>query len=156
MTDFVSIRAAGILAKHDEIRIRPNATRMNPVIRERWADALESGNWRQIKDTLHRNRALTGIFKESGQWCSLGVLCELHRRYAIEAGETEINGFPLYWTAMNGRGDLSYLGAYWRPPAIVWEWTGVPGMPELLAFDIIRANSILSFVELSVLIRAFL
>lgn len=48
---------------------------MNPIVKQRWIDALRSGEFRQTTARLQR------IDPERGPgFCCLGVLCELYRR----------------------------------------------------------------------------
>lgn len=52
---------------------------MNPEVQEQWAEALESGHFKQTQGRLTRVDPETG---EVEGYCCLGVLCEL----AFEAG----------------------------------------------------------------------
>jgi hypothetical protein len=78
---------------------------MKTEIKAKWVAALRSGEFRQ-----GRNELLTG----AGEFCCLGVLCELHNRE--EGGE--------WRAAADGQTSL-YMGEPGSVPQPVREWAGL-------------------------------
>lgn len=79
---------------------------MNPEVRDLWADALESGEFRQ------GNGKLTVVVDDVPRHCCLGVLCELAARRGVVSRATR-----------NGR--VSYDGAVNYLPEVVVRWAGL-------------------------------
>jgi hypothetical protein len=77
---------------------------VNKDIKERWLIALRSGEYHQGKEWL----------KNDGNFCCLGVLCDLH---AKETGT--------YWEALSDNVG-SYMESSETLPAKVQEWAGLP------------------------------
>lgn len=76
-----------------------NEQRMNPEIKARWVAALRSGEYKQGRGDLRR---------ESGEFCCLGVLCDLFD--------------PDAWT----HGVVAnHHGAYGTPGDKVLQWSGL-------------------------------
>ena len=94
---------------------------MKPEIARLWAEALESGEYKQGRTLLHNAK--------TNEYCCLGVLCEL----AIQAG------VPVVKAPANGNrtaysGIMSYDGRSGYLPESVSDWAGLPtevGDPQL-------------------------
>ena len=82
---------------------------MNQENKERWAAALESGEYQQGRGALVRKSAMGNL-----SYCCLGVLCEL----AVADGIIE----PVVIHGASGRG--KYAGCQGLPPRVVMEWAG--------------------------------
>jgi hypothetical protein len=79
---------------------------MNPQIKQKWVDALRSGEYQQTQKRLR---------KEDG-FCCLGVLCDLYGK------ENQLEWEPsIYNDAYMFQGNVSSL------PLSVVEWSGVEG-----------------------------
>lgn len=129
-------------------------TKMNPDVRDRWADALESGAYRQGRGKLAVEQA--GAVK----FCCLGVLCDL----AAQAGvvNVETSKEPLY---VDGSGTPFVYRYYdglpnYLPPSVV-RWAGLNsynprveyGGNKLTPLGHLNDTSQLSFVDVARLIR---
>ncbi len=84
---------------------------MNPKIATLWADALESGAYKQTTGRLVK------VLSEPGKWddrafCCLGVLCNLHAQAHPEIAKKQ-------------ESPLSYLGCSDLLPQEVQEWAGM-------------------------------
>lgn len=76
--------------------------RLNPTIKQQWLDALRSDEYTQGREFLNNN----------GNFCCLGVLCDIHSK------ET---GTP--WNTQPNEKDLMvYLGHRGDPPGAVSKW----------------------------------
>lgn len=80
---------------------------MNQEIKKLWTDALESGEYKQGTDVLHRIHNNT--------FCCLGVLCELHRKLT--------NGPD--WIKEEMSYKYSYIGSSGVLPEEVMDWAGL-------------------------------
>ena len=90
---------------------------MNADIKQRWVEALRSGQYKQGSGCLRTNNA----------YCCLGVLCELHRQDFPGEGWQLASGHSLLF---------GYISEYdfHEPPAEVSAWTGLnPAVYDLLA-----------------------
>jgi hypothetical protein len=86
---------------------------MKPEIKQKWCEALRSGDYTQT-DCYLRDR---------DGFCCLGVLCELHRR--------EVRG---EW--VNGEDCASYFDAETSLPKTVIDWAGLTSSnPEIAALS---------------------
>jgi hypothetical protein len=79
--------------------------KMNPEIKLKWIEALRSGKYKQGMDKLHGN---------SGEFCCLGVLCDLH------AAATDGEWGTVIWE------DFEYDGQTTSLPKSVIQWAGLP------------------------------
>lgn len=90
---------------------------MNADIKQRWVEALRSGQYKQGQ----------GCLKQNDAYCCLGVLCELHRQDFPGKG----------WQRKNQHGgQFSYISrdAVNYPPEEMSAWTGLnPSVYDLLA-----------------------
>lgn len=90
---------------------------MKADIKQRWVEALRSGQYKQGRGFLKRNNA----------YCCLGVLCELHRQDFPNKG----------WQLNNQHGgqfSYSLRNAVNYPPEEVSDWAGLgPSVYNLLA-----------------------
>lgn len=109
---------------------------MNTRIKALWLAALRSGEFTQIRDALHRQRTA------AGEWCALGVLCELHRQ--------EFGGM---WAGPDGRGDFYYLGNSSYLPQAVYNWAE---MQVNAPINIVELNKTLTFAGIADQIEAHL
>jgi hypothetical protein len=127
--------------------------RMNPVVRDAWADALESGDYEQ-----DHNRLVT-VYGGSARHCCLGVLCEL----AVEAGILERNyDHESYVAALPDGSDAEYHSSL---PEVVSRWAGLWTDDPVVETDehgsrhtLSRCNDVigLNFTEIAQLIRTSL
>ena len=92
---------------------------MNPEIKQKWINALRSGEYEQSsKGFLHT----ANEFNET--YCCLGVLCDL---YAKEHNKE--------WTNNYGRSNLYFEGEGHYPPQSVVEWAGLPDKNPSIEFS---------------------
>ena len=75
---------------------------MNPRIKQRWLEALRSGEYKQTKENL----------QNSDGFCCLGVLCDLHAKERGTNWVRKTDGYELY-------GETQIL------PLSVQEWSGL-------------------------------
>lgn len=75
---------------------------MNPKVKQKWLEALRSGEYKQTKENLH----------DGNGFCCLGVLCDLH---AKERGTNWVRLIDLYELY----GEMQLL------PLSVQEWAGL-------------------------------
>ena len=75
---------------------------MNPLIKQRWLDALRSGEYKQTMENLQDNNG----------FCCLGVLCDLHAKERGTNWVRKTDGYELY-------GEAQTL------PLSVQEWAGL-------------------------------
>ena len=76
---------------------------MNPQIKQKWVDALRSGEYQQCRGYLR---------KEDG-FCCLGVLCDLYiKENNVEWQHNEVD-------------DYFYENHSFIPPSSVVEWSGI-------------------------------
>ena len=75
---------------------------MNPKIKQRWLEALRSGEYKQTKENL----------QNSDGFCCLGVLCDLHAKERGTNWVKRIDTYELY-------GETQIL------PLSVQEWSGL-------------------------------
>ena len=90
---------------------------MNADIKQRWVEALRSGQYKQGQGCLRTNNA----------YCCLGVLCELHRQDFPDKGWQQAKA-PILM--------LGYISKYTAhyPPREVSDWASLtPSAYELLA-----------------------
>lgn len=85
-----------------------SAAKMNPEIKARWVAALRSGEYEQATGQL-RN--------EHGEFCCLGVLCDLLQ--------------PSDWNRPDVHGGWQHLGEYELPSAGVFHAVDLPGTPKV-------------------------
>lgn len=78
---------------------------MNPEIKQKWVDALRSGNYHQGEGSL----------KDNDKFCCLGVLCDLYLKE--NGGEWDLS------EKYAGRNII--FGSYALPPVLVWTWAGL-------------------------------
>jgi len=78
---------------------------MNPQIKQKWVDALRSGEYQQTKGRLH---------DEDG-FCCLGVLCDLY----IKENNVE-------WELVNNGNYYEFQYKVADLPFSVVEWSGIP------------------------------
>ncbi len=90
---------------------------MKPEIKQKWIDALRSGEYVQGRRALQRD----------GKFCCLGVLCNLHAKETNEA-----------WKEMGG-GNIYYLGMRETLPVEVFTWSGL-NVESFLQHELIEAN----------------
>ena len=88
---------------------------MNQEIKERWAAALESGEYQQGRGALVRKSATGNL-----SYCCLGVLCEL----AVADGVIEPAVFFSDREEFGGAVPGEYAGSQGLPPRVVMEWAG--------------------------------
>lgn len=85
-------------------------TRMDPAVRDEWVRRLRSGDypqgWGQLRSPL-------------GQFCCLGVLCEVARERGIVTFDLATNAY----TSVADPDEGDYTGQL--PPAVV-RWAGLP------------------------------
>lgn len=92
---------------------------MKEEIAKRWADALDSGEYKQGHGALRT---------ASGKFCCLGVLCDL---YAKDTGRKWSDEFGLHdRSGIHIEGESSYL------PEKVCEWAGATGEDYILNRDV--------------------
>lgn len=94
---------------------------MNPEIKQKWVDALRSGEYKKGTEYLYSDNG----------FCCLGVLCDLHSK---ETGEGWIDISSRY--SPNDpefqRNVRSYQGRYEVLPRVVMCWAGLPdGNPDI-------------------------
>ena len=77
---------------------------MNPQIKQKWVDALRSGEYQQTQRYLH---------KKDG-FCCLGVLCDLYGK------ENNVE-----WTPSGFNNAYAFQDKESHPPSSVMEWAGV-------------------------------
>jgi len=75
---------------------------MNPRIKQRWLEALRSGEYKQT----------TGNLRDINGFCCLGVLCDLQAQERSTNWVQRINSYELY-------------GEYQMLPLSVQEWAGL-------------------------------
>jgi hypothetical protein len=75
---------------------------MNPRIKQRWLDALRSGEYKQTTETL----------RDENGFCCLGVLCDIHAKERGANWVKRIESYELY-------GEVQLL------PLSVQEWAGL-------------------------------
>lgn len=91
---------------------------MNPDIKQRWVEALRSGEYLQGTGTLH-TRAVGTNFEEAHHFCCLGVLCDLaFKDGVIPAPELNVDD----WTHTYGRDDDLDNNLL---PKVVMRWAGL-------------------------------
>lgn len=89
----------------DPMRLIPRPVRkMDPVVKQKWLEALRNGEYAQGKQRLNRNN----------EFCCLGVLCDLYGK------EKETN----WWRPEERQNDgtLSFLNEMVYIPKEVMEW----------------------------------
>lgn len=86
---------------------------MNPRIKQRWLEALRSGEYKQTTENL----------RDSNGFCCLGVLCDLHAQERNLNWVQRIDSYELY-------GEIQLL------PLSVQEWAGLDNdMGGLVDFE---------------------
>ena len=86
---------------------------MNPRIKQKWLDALRSGEYKQTKENL----------QDINGFCCLGVLCDLHSKERGTSWVKQIDNYELY-------GEAQTL------PLSVQEWAGLDNdMGGVVDFD---------------------
>lgn len=81
-------------------------SKMNPEVKAKWVAALESGEFQQGQGQLRTM---------AGEFCCLGVLCEMYRR---ETGSGEWDESKFITENERGKG---------TPPEVVGKWAGFEG-----------------------------
>lgn len=95
---------------------------MNEVIKEKWADALESGEYNQTQ----------GVLRDENGFCCLGVLCDLAVKEGIIPEPNLVSG--ALSTYYRYAGDSTFL------PQEVKEWARYPKTLTLIGMND-RGNS---------------
>ncbi len=88
---------------------------MNKYVKKKWLEALRSGEYKQTRGKLRRNRG-----KNKASFCCLGVLCNLHAQAHPEIAATQTD-------------PKSYIGATELPPVEVMEWAGLEAKDPVIA-----------------------
>ena len=87
---------------------------MNPQIKQKWVDALRSGDYQQTK----------GRLRKEDEFCCLGVLCDLYaKENNVEWQHNEVDGY-FY-------GNHGFI-----PPSSVVEWSGIADSNPLVNDEI--------------------
>ena len=86
---------------------------MNPIIKQRWVEALRSGNYIQGTGFLRQDRDGT----PGDKWCCLGVLCDL----AAQDGYGHWEGDSIVGVYVDG---LEHK-VETMPSDLILEWSGV-------------------------------
>ena len=94
--------------------------KMNPEIKQRWVDALQSGQYKKEKGGL-------GLTNGEG-FCCLGVLCNIH---ALETGNKWKNPKSPYY--------LHELASSFMPPQVK-EWAGFPPNSHNIELKLAKMN----------------
>jgi len=82
---------------------------MNEEVKNKWIEALRSGDYEQGRCAMHRGDT----------FCCLGVLCDVHRKEQLESrGESDA------WVEETWEENLSYYHASTILPAEVSRWAG--------------------------------
>jgi hypothetical protein len=89
---------------------------MNPEIKALWIDALNSGEYTQGRGYLQKN----------GDFCCLGVLCDLAEKEGVITHHTEDFGFDGTSTTVAIYGP-DYASSSTMLPETVAEWAGFEG-----------------------------
>lgn len=97
---------------------------MNQEIKTKWVNALRSGDYEQGQGALK---------KPNGQYCCLGVLCDLYDKHRMEEFAAE-SSWAVDTVSLNEYisvlGDRSEVGV---PPNAVVDWAGLPhNNPDIL------------------------
>ena len=88
---------------------------MNSEIKQKWLEALRSGEYIQGKNHLAKE----------GQYCCLGVLCDLAVQEGIlRPGEVDEDGIIVYQSAGSAVNDRSYSESSTLPRQVK-EWAGL-------------------------------
>jgi hypothetical protein len=95
--------------------------KMKPEIKQKWLEALRSGEYRQ---------GISALRSHDDRYCCLGVLCDLHSKETGDKWEGEVNREYLYHDST----------VY--PPATVVEWVGghLPGVTLACMNDLCRTS----------------
>lgn len=112
---------------------------MNAKVQKLWAEALESGEFRQETEVLRAD------YGEGYGYCCLGVLCEVYRR---ETGDGE-------WDDLIFKGD-GYASECALPVPVA-EWAGIstnPTLDEHYSATQLNDQMGFSFPKIAKLIRA--
>ena len=117
---------------------------MNQEIKRRWVEALRSGEYKQGREAL----------KRQGQFCCLGVLCDLH---AKETNTRWVDYINKDWSS-------DYLNQDSVLPDQVMEWAGICESDPVITTGESTSNSIThyndgkryDFIQLSDLIEQHL
>lgn len=89
---------------------------MNEEVKAAWVAGLRSGEYRQGRGYLNNN----------GEFCCLGVLCELAYQRGVTLKRPGLEGVAIYGSKRPGMAEA------WLPPDEVVEWAGLPDEnPEL-------------------------
>ena len=98
---------------------------MNPEIKAKWIEALNSGNYEQGTGALHNDRDM---------YCCLGVLCELARQEGIVQILAEKKVDPsLAYASVEESTDFSRINL----PDVVREWSGFPARDPQSGWDVV-------------------
>lgn len=96
--------------------------RMNPVVRDAWTAALESGEYQQGQGALYDEVAITTVAGDrelAPRYCCLGVLCDL----AARAGIIRLNENRTVYETPDRLYDLERYGGIL--PEAVARWAGL-------------------------------
>jgi len=103
---------------------------MKNNIRDMWADALESGEYKKG----------TGYLRSGDKFCAFGVLCELAIKNNVISEPEFVKG---------DAGDDCYLYDHQActPPQSVVDWAGTPKMVKILTMNDSGGNSFKSIAK---------
>lgn len=120
---------------------------MNQAIKEKWVNALKSGEYEQGTDFLNKD----------GEFCCLGVLCDLYNK------ETGIEWEDAKWEDAKNQAPKhkikSFLGQQAVLPSVVVEWAGLENdNPLILGYESLASinDKYESFKEIANLIEKYL
>lgn len=145
----------------EDVGVDVRALRMNPVVRDAWTAALESGDYPQGQGALYdelRCTTVDGTVSGTPTFCCLGVLCDL----AARAGVIRLNENMVVYETPDGPYDRERCGGIL--PEAVARWAGLwDSDPFVTLVDGTRAsltncndNRGLTFPEIAQAIRTSL
>jgi hypothetical protein len=91
---------------------------MNPVVKQKWLDALRDGSYKQTRGTLQ---------SQHEHFCCLGVLCDLAIKSGVDVEVLQPVGFEA-WGSGDTRADadeITYDGIFEVLPPSVMKWAGL-------------------------------
>jgi hypothetical protein len=97
---------------------------MKPEIKQRWVEALRSGDYKQGR----------GYLLQSGEYCCLGVLCDLAGKDGV--GRFVPSVYPVSSDVLNFVPADGAVGSATTLPVAVQRWAGLRGnVPDVTDFD---------------------
>lgn len=93
---------------------------MNEEVKNKWVEALRSGNYEQGRCAMHRE----------DKFCCLGVLCDVHRHEQLE-----LEGQAPAWVEESWEKNLTYNGASTLLPDEVSKWAGFNSANPTIKID---------------------